>query len=614
MEDKKLNFSRPFLSVRRNSPADGGKTCKSEAVAPQLPCYQSEVKFGPIRIPGAVPFQWEQTPGQPKEASTQETRDHHRPPIAPKLPPGRCPPASQQHSRQVVPNENSSQIVTAVCDSPSGLNHDENLERYDEITEKGMHSESGDSDEVYVDAPDTLSRTESYFINCSVSGLSGFDDADTEPSERFLTDPKTREFMMDRFLPAAKAMASETPQCAFKKESIAREQPQRPTKMVSRGKPLLRYGSSFAKRYSYGHETEEEDEESDDDYDQHKKFPGVCGLLPRFCSRSSLSILNAVPAMSTKTRVPIHAANTNQTRSSSTSARSYSVMENESKTDKPELKSIIIEQSKPEKPELKSMDTVQTSELELNKTNPGNEHVQLEIETKHTWNDAKTFQELLSDPGSPKESDAGEPAMGKTLHVDTVKIVETESTASCSPPTEEDANGVPVSGEAATFSANKVDPMQVMDISPEALKKLDRGHEKGNLNLKGVNYVAEAYGEHEDVNLSSTDDMPPKALALAKGTHPYDSRFPVPPSLPKSPSDSWLGRTLPSISMKKSYLPSAINTQNNDPKAPRGDITWETFVKSTKVQQHHSCHSKASCLVASSGHQILYQSISFVCN
>ncbi|XP_073122403.1 uncharacterized protein [Henckelia pumila] len=590
MEDKKLNFNRPFLSVRRNSPAvtsqkdDKGKTGNFVPVTPQLPSYRSQLKSGPIRNPGVVPFQWEQTPGQPKEASKQETRNHDRPPSAPKLPPGRCPQASQQHSCQVIPNENSSQIVTVARDSQSGLHHDENfknLERYDEITEKGMHSESGDSDEGYFDAPDTLSRTESFFINCSVSGLSGFDDLDTEPPKSFLTDTKSREFMMDRFLPAAKAMASETPHCASEKEAITREQPQQSKKIVNSSKPLLRYGPSFAKRYSYCHETEEdqEEEESDDDYMQHKRFPGVCGLLPRFCSRSSLGVLNAVPAMSMRTRVPIY-ANTTQNRSSS--AGSYSETRNK---------------SKPDHSELKSVDTIQTSELGVNKTNSGNEHVQLENhnaptscnapflfieeqevtgvpeETKNTGINAKTFQELLADQGSLEESDAGEPAVEKTLYVDTMKIVGTESTASCSPPTDEDAKGVPVSGEVVNISANKV----VLD-------------------------VAEAYGENEDVNLSSTmtknvkdmdkdsseslDNQPPKTLALEKGTHPNHPRYPVPPSLPKSPSDSWLGRTLPSISMKKSHLRSsfavATNPQNHYPKAPRGDITWETFVKSTK--------------------------------
>ncbi|XP_073283970.1 uncharacterized protein [Primulina huaijiensis] len=587
MEDNKLNFNRPFLSVRRNSPAvtsqkdDKGKTGNSVPVRPHLPSYRSELKSGPIRNPGAVPFQWERTPGQPKEVSKQETRNHHRPPIAPKLPPGRCPQAIQQHSRQIIPEENSSLIVTFAGDSQSGLHGGENFknfERYDEITEKGMHSESGDSDEDYVDAPDTLSRTESFFINCSVSGLSGFDDLDTEQPESFLTDPKSLEFMMDRFLPAAKAMASETPQCASQKESITREQLQQSKKIVGSGKLLLRYGPSFAKRYSYCHETEQEQEEdSDDDCNQHKKFPGVCGLLPRFCSRSSLGVLNAVPAMSMRTRVPIHAANTTLNRASS--AGSYGETENE---------------SKPDYSDLKSMDTIQTSELEVNETNSGYEHFQVENhnastslhapfsfieeqevtgvpeETNHTRINAKTFQELLADQGSSEESAAGEPAVEKSLYVDTMKMLETESTASCSPPTEEDAEGVPVSGEVLKIIANKV-----------------------------VRDVPEAYGENEDANLSSTmiknlkvldkdpsESQPPKANALENETHPNHSRLPVPPSLPKSPSDSWLGRTLPSISVKKSYLHSsfgvATNPKNHDPNAPKGNITWETFVKSTK--------------------------------
>lgn len=293
MEDKPLNFNQPFLSVRRHTPAatsvrTGKKRINnSQSSIPQLPPHRSELKSGPIRNPGAIPFLWEQSPGQPKEKLNPLHHSSDKPPAAPKLPPGRPPKADQ-----------------AV---------DENAETSKEEKEC---SESGD--EAYVDALDTLSRAESSFLNCSMSGLS---DLHVKPSGNLAMD---REFMMDRFLPAAKAMASETtPQYAPKKQPFLQKQTK---KTVNQHKPSLRYGPSFADRYSYSQDNKG-DEESDDEYDQHQNVPAICGLLPRFCLKSSLCLLSPVPAMSVRTRVLSSSAKKVERRSSS--AASCNEIENE---------------------------------------------------------------------------------------------------------------------------------------------------------------------------------------------------------------------------------------------------------------------------------------------
>ncbi|XP_039011311.1 uncharacterized protein LOC120140392 isoform X2 [Hibiscus syriacus] len=220
MEDKQLDFNRPLLSVRRftsqvaGSESEGNKkTDNSLNKIPSPPIYKSELKSGPIRYPGTVPFVWEKTPGQPKEEKNTQARALDKPPIAPKLPPGRALNDKQQPSIK-----GSDAKTFASCQT--------------EMEETGS-SGSKDSGEAYVDALDTLSRSESFFLNCSVSGLSELDGSDMKPSGIFSSDPQTRDFMMGRFLPAAKAVASETPPYATRKQPIEREPPRQIKELVS---------------------------------------------------------------------------------------------------------------------------------------------------------------------------------------------------------------------------------------------------------------------------------------------------------------------------------------------------------------------------------------------
>ncbi|KAF5756165.1 hypothetical protein HanXRQr2_Chr17g0811431 [Helianthus annuus] len=88
MGDKRLNFNRPLLSVRRTvANSQKGSTRKNETSTPALlpsPSYRSDLHSGPLRNPGTVPFVWEQIPGRPKdEGKTQ------KPPLVPSPPPGR---------------------------------------------------------------------------------------------------------------------------------------------------------------------------------------------------------------------------------------------------------------------------------------------------------------------------------------------------------------------------------------------------------------------------------------------------------------------------------------------------------------------------------------------
>ncbi|KAA8526287.1 hypothetical protein F0562_008510 [Nyssa sinensis] len=289
MEDKQLDFNQPLLSVRRFSSTAGSgkddkrKTDNSLSSVPPLPSYKSELKSGPLRNPGVVPFRWEQTPGRPKDEGKQQTQAVEQPHIAPKLPPGRSLKLKQQtpdkvYEDPIVTNRQAEKVPSS---SRSVSSIDENVTKSEcskDAMEEKESSDSEDGDEVYLDALDTLSRTESFFLNCSVSGLSGLDEPDVKPSGTFSMDPQTRDFMMGRFLPAAKAMTSETPQYASRKQPVAWEQPRVIKKVVGGNKkpPVYRYRPNMLPNY----EKYNRDAESDDEVDYYETgniSAKVCG-------------------------------------------------------------------------------------------------------------------------------------------------------------------------------------------------------------------------------------------------------------------------------------------------------------------------------------------------
>ncbi|XP_054812201.1 uncharacterized protein LOC129313271 [Prosopis cineraria] len=229
MEEKQLDFNQPFLSARRFSPKVASETDKkskttssnSSARLPPLPTCKSDLKSGPLSHPGAVPFIWEQTPGRPKNEGKLPTFGVEQPPLAPNLPPGRA-------SR--VKHQDSDQIPKRSTVSKSATKH----KILKEAIQEKDSSNSDDGDEAYQDALDTLSTTESFFMNCSASGLSGLDDQEIQPSGSFSGDQQARNFMIGRFLPAAKAMASGSLQYTSRKPPVAEEEPRQVKKVVSR--------------------------------------------------------------------------------------------------------------------------------------------------------------------------------------------------------------------------------------------------------------------------------------------------------------------------------------------------------------------------------------------
>lgn len=566
MEDKQLNLNQPFLSVRRVSPtvASGSdETKNTEYSLPTMthpPRYKSELKSGPVRNPGVVPFVWEQSPGKPKYESKRQIRATDKPPIAPRLPPGRRLKDNQDsdkaHESQ---NVSESQTGNAQLSTSSCMNLDEKVKKIESIDRsKDMKQdkekcESKDVDEVYIDALNTLSRTESFFGNCSVSGLSGLDEPEAKPLGTSLTDPQARDFMIDRFLPAAKAMASEktleTPHYSPRKQPAVQEQPTQPKKVVNGDKrPQLRYGPSFALRYSEFHDNYEEESDDDSCYDGNLPYK-VCGLLPRFCLKSSFCLMNPVPGMSARTRVPMSPASRTQTGSSSTASCSGS--ENE--------------QSKGES--VAGFVTVHTHE---------------------DTNDR--FQEFFDYQNIAGEADLAAPLAEKTLHVDIVHKVESPIVKSCSPKAErfnlqDDDQDIL---KKMTEQKPKVDS-SLGYFPPSSAEKLNNG---GEMMARIASEQAQGLYQDEVTSVKPKKDVKRSTRKeKLENSCVAQSKLPAPPPLPKSPSDSWLCRTLPSLSTKnassRSYVGTGISPNNQSCKPLSTDPKWETIVKTTKGRQPH---------------------------
>ncbi|KAK6134276.1 hypothetical protein DH2020_031966 [Rehmannia glutinosa] len=400
---------------------------------------------------------------------------------------------------------------TRKCDGPYP---DENIRDFCKETTE----ESKSCDEAFIDALDTLSRIESFLFYTSMS----CDDLDAKVSGSFSTDSQTRENLPE-------------------KQSVVRQQPRLKMKIVNRKKPGgLQNRPSFAKRYFHYHHSKEKEGGSDKDCDQHENLISNCGLRPRFCLKSSVCLVNPVPAMSLRTRVITSPANGKQSKSS-------------------------------------PVDKIRTAELKEN-TNSSkiNEKAVFGVldDTNHDgikgsgsrWKGFKTFQELLADE-----------VFEKTVYIDTER--KSNSMRSCYP------NNQDTGEEYNETNTKRMDEMHVTtDSFLEDFKNLNVANKSGDdhfniasppidkSNGEGEMEIMKSFDENQDsTTTENIEKQLPRSVTLGNSLKKYSETL-VPPLLPKSPSDSWLSRTLPSVSSKNASLCSfrgeAKYPQNHVSRAP----------------------------------------------
>ncbi|GAA0174259.1 methyltransferase [Lithospermum erythrorhizon] len=221
MEKKKLYFERPLLPARRftsGAAPETGSKWKSKDSGRSVrrpPPYKSELKSGLVSNPRTVPFDWEQIPGRPKDDETIH-KDKKR--------------NVSDGSWNVQSSDENVEQSRSFRDGKEGLDN----------------CSSGNEGGEFVDALETLSRTESLLINCSFSDLIGWEDQGAEASGNPPIDSQTCEIMMGRFLPAAKAMAAETPQYGPRNPPVIHQRFRQQHKMLNADtRSQLHYGPDF---------------------------------------------------------------------------------------------------------------------------------------------------------------------------------------------------------------------------------------------------------------------------------------------------------------------------------------------------------------------------------
>ncbi|XWS12510.1 hypothetical protein CRYUN_Cryun37aG0095400 [Craigia yunnanensis] len=701
MEDRKLNFNAKILSVRRFSAtsafSDRDKQKIIENFPPTTrhthPFCNSDVSLDQVTEPVAVPFVWEQIPGKAKGGIEHEFQPNKGASGTPRLPPGKVLDVIKYPVGKDFENQN---VLRPQTETYSMNDHVTKLD----CSNKGMNekciSESENEDDVYSDALDTLSPTDSFSMNCSISSLSGLGGPVAKPSGTFSTDPQTRDFMMSRFLPAAKAMTLATPQYASRKQSKAPEQPREVKKVIYRDrKPSVnQYESIIIPHYNQDVDEEETEDEYEEYEDSRNLSRKACGLLPRLCFKNSLCLLNPVPGLkvrahssmsSTREVVKPGKATYMKSRSQIVEKHAWDVV-HKNKSDSgvqspelPENKSEGAVQS-PRLPEDKSDIGVQLTRLPeigkkltcrsnrftssndqqiVNRSPPkrlpggarispyrrerpqspfrGGGFLGMPIEAekfkanmlvKYTGSNNNS-RELVPYQSTRKGSGSLNPAVEKILYVDSVNFAEIASSNSNTsdtkvqrdstgkhsdtllvnrmleePATVEsslqdikglnllDGKGISEYGITGSVNSSRSSFSNKPDLRDQA-EMIDCFRQNGGLDQESKSLERIKVRADANPTLTDDDDLGAADEGEAKASSDYS---PLPPPLPKTPSESWLWRALPSVtsrnSFSQSYNDTRFNPKKQETKIPVTDTKWETIVKTSYLHHDHVRYSE----------------------
>ncbi|XP_020884369.1 uncharacterized protein LOC9315548 isoform X2 [Arabidopsis lyrata subsp. lyrata] len=434
------------------------------------------------------------------------------------------------------------------------------------------HAGESEDDDVFSDALDTLSLKHSISGGVVVEAMKP-----SMPSE----DP---QFMLDRFLPAAKSMTVEQPsQYAWKRQPLPlMSETMRQIRDIvpaeNRATPT-RYESSFTPSYYQDIDDEESEEDSDDDEVSEYLSKRGCGMMsPQICFKNSLGMLSSAHGLK-ETPYSLRTSSHDQVKSSKVAqlkSRFQSVKKQKlgSLAQSPVHPSVgkkfnfgseqhesnLSSASRPSSPYrqtgcMSPYRSVGNSSPLHPAGFPGTrkeaEIMRANRLNKHIRNISKS-QELLY-PKSTKQACSTSSAMEKTLYVDTEN----------SPKTSNDQGNSNVKNLPETISEE-----------PEMEgKKPKAAHE-----LKAV----------ETLTISSGIKMV-KADELEKNNSGCD----LSPPPPKKPSESWLFSNLPSVSSKipsRRYLfhPQKKNVEENSISITK----WETIVKTSYTHRDHIRYSE----------------------
>uniref|UniRef100_A0A1J3K6Z2 Uncharacterized protein n=1 Tax=Noccaea caerulescens TaxID=107243 RepID=A0A1J3K6Z2_NOCCA len=412
-----------------------------------------------------------------------------------------------------------------------------------DLTRQQVEEESeDDDDDVFSDALDTLS------LKHSISGNA----EETQPPMPMPSeeDPQCRDFMMNRFLPAAKSM--QQPQYALKRQPVRQIRDIVPAENLATPK---RY-ESITTPPSYYHGTcddeESEDDDDDDEDDEYLSKRG-CGMMsPQVCFKNSIGML-----LKDKPNSQVKSSKVSQLKSRFQSVKKLAL--DSIYKQKPivgnkfeQYESSLSMPSSPYR-QTSCMSPYRSvgnssplhpsgfpgtrKEAEIMRANRLNKHI-------------RKSQDLLYPKSIRSQESSTSSVMEKTLYV-----VDTENN----------------SPEA---NSSLPETMETISEEPKAiLLQLQESVEPALSTSGGIKKMEadDGFGK----NNSSGSDLSPQLA----------------PPPPKTPSDSWLFRNLPS----RSYLfyPPKTNIEQHSTSVTK----WETIVKKTSyMHRDHIRYSQVSNL------------------
>ncbi|KAL8108182.1 uncharacterized protein LOC141675282 [Apium graveolens] len=631
MDGNKIDFDAPLLSVRVNRKT---KEAPQRVRNLSLPSQKSDLELTEVAKPAAVPFIWEKVPGRPKNGSTGQSVSPPERSVSPVFPPGRTFDNKKRISGEQFQDKN-------VCRPASHINEDVN---YLDMCKKSAGSPSDDED--YSDALDTLLELESISWNCSVSGLSGYDGPYVRSTSSFSADPHTREIMMTRFLPAARAMAVKK---GSKKQTMASELPRHAKKVLSGElRPMLeKYGSNTAINQSRYKGSVASEDENDNFIDRGRKSIKACGLLPRLCVKNSLSLLDPVPGMKSRAQSPIPSVPElrRMARTAHSGPLPQTHYEKQDWNDvywKNMQKNIQsrVQSQEPVINKLNGVSKQSNHSTELYKTKglfphrlsrSGGVSPFRNEKPQSPFYDGARFlgiPKIVKDNEANKfgptgrESDNRDvlvhqiykqgldpfPALAeKTLHIDPLYNGEVPNLEIVSSKVEridkvskknlEESRQVEGFSTPKPFTQEKIGkPITVASLSADKPSYPDLSNLKIQATSNGrVKHEQNIEQEPRSAQCLTLNDDPHKNEETEKVNNQGKSNVdPLkshkPPPLPKSPSESWLWRTVPSVSLRNPFSQGQSRKQHR--KTSKSAPKWETIVKASRVNHEHLRHSE----------------------
>ncbi|XP_021723897.1 uncharacterized protein LOC110691275 isoform X2 [Chenopodium quinoa] len=663
MEKKQLNFSVPLMSARRySSPIRrSGEQDKRDSPPKNqssIPSQPSDVNMDEVVKPGSVPFIWEQAPGKAKGGNESQTQSPDEVPTTPKVPPSMpFPPGkkSGELNGYRTPNKLSGELaVLRPRNKLSGelnvlrphkfsgelnthhphnklsgelktlsakfYSSNEGIVRWDGSKEgTEMNGSSSEDDATFSDAIETLSQLESFSVNCSVSGLTASDRPETKRSENLPTDPRAREFMMNRFLPAAKAMTLEPSHYSSRKQLVVVEQPKEVKAIVPRAMtPPPNRNICNIVPYTGQDIGSEESEDEEDSYDGRSALSvkvKACGFLPWFCSKNSLRLVNPLPTMKDRSKSALSSASKlgKLVKNKSWRSPSQKMAKQDTHSNQKHKTSQVYKSCELQKPKHSSRPMFYSGELQTRSGSPYRSSRRSAVSPFRNESPQSLYQKGVGFLAVPKEVDSFDeyrskvpqkgsskrfedpgrkirssgtrsPAVEKTLYVDSVNITKVSHSILNLPKTKRQVDGMvqqAVKLETPSEHGGRMEIMKARGMSGPLIcgaadsSEPARTSEKGNTNTC------------RELVLVSSDDTTTMQSALN-------------PPLPKSPSESWLSRQLPSVSPRASprnsvsysSLNSKILSRQQNAKTPTSGVKWETIVKSSHLRQDHGRYSE----------------------